>query len=151
MCIIKILLKKIVKMKIVKPMLSNTIRNISIENSVIKINDNNELNLEFSIQKIQKIYLKAHKSNFYLIYWSTIILLSSIIFLLFSFKIVIGFIIISLFLMLITKFALNKKKYSLYIKLSDNTKIYSIHFPTKRKEEILNIIWKIRKHQFEMN
>ena len=54
-----------------------------------------------------------------------------------------------MFSMLITKLSLNKKKYFLYIKLADTNSIYTIQFPTKKKEEIINVIWEIRKQQFE--
>ena len=138
-------------MNIKKSIQSNKIIDISIENSIVKIKDNNERKKEFSITEIQKIYLKAHKSNLYLIYCSLISILTILIIPLISFEQIIEFLTILIFTIVIIKFSLNQKKYFLYIKSSDNNNIYSIRFNTKKKDEILNIIWQIRKSQFEIN
>lgn len=136
-------------MNIKKSIQSNKIIDISIENSIVKIKDNNAKKNEFSIIEIQKIYLKAHKSNIYLIYYSLIVLLTALIIPLISFEMIIGFLTIFIITIVLVEFSLNQKKYFLYIKLSDNNNIYSIRFNTKKKDEILNIIWQIRKCQFE--
>ena len=136
-------------MYLIKPKLSNRIKTISIENCTVKINDNNEIEKKISVEQIQKIYLKVHKQNVLLIYFCLITLISGLIVLYYSFKLLILLLATLVISMLITKFSLNKKKYFLYIKLNDTNTIYSIQFPTKKKEEILNIIWEIRKQQFE--
>ena len=136
-------------MYLTKPKLSNRIKTISIENCIVKINDNNEIEKKISVEQIQKIYLKAHKQNVFLIYFCLIALISGLIVFYYSIKLVILLIVFLITSLLITKFSLNKKKYFLYIKLNDTTNIYSIQFPTKKKEEILNVIWEIRKQQFE--
>lgn len=136
-------------MYLIKPKLSNRIKTISIENCIVKINDNNEIEKKISVEQIQKIYLKVHKQNVLLIYFCLITLISGLIVFYYSFKLLILLLATLVISMLITKFSLNKKKYFLYIKLNDTNTIYSIQFPTKKKEEILNIIWEIRKQQFE--
>ena len=136
-------------MYLIKPKLTNRMKNISIENCIVKINDNNETEKKFSIEQIQKIYLKAQKQNIFLIYFCLITLVSCLIAFYYSIKLVIPLLFIFMFSMLITKLSLNKKKYFLYIKLADTNSIYTIQFPTKKKEEIINVIWEIRKQQFE--
>ena len=136
-------------MYLTKPKLSNRIKTISIENCIVKINDNNEIEKKISVEQIQKIYLKTHKQNVFLIYLCLIALISGLIVFYYSIKLVILLIVFLITSLLITKFSLNKKKYFLYIKLNDTNNIYSIQFPTKKKEEILNVIWEIRKQQFE--
>lgn len=138
-------------MYLTKPKITNRIKNISIENCTVKINDNNEVEKKISVEQIQKIYLKAHKQNLFLIYFCLFILASGLVASYYSIKLVILLLFILIFLMLITKFSLNKKKYFLYIKLADTNSIYTIQFPTKKKEEIINVIWEIRKQQFEAN
>jgi hypothetical protein len=136
-------------MYLIKPKLSNSIKTISIENCVVKINDNHEIEKKILVEQIQKIYLKVHKQNVFLIYFCLIALISGLIVFYYTFKLLILLLITLFMSMLITKFSLNKKKYFLYIKLTDTNSIYSIQFPTKKKEEILNVIWEIRKQQFE--
>jgi hypothetical protein len=136
-------------MYLIKPKLSNRIKNISIENCNVKINDNNEIEKKFSIKQIQKIYLKTHKQNLFLIYFCLITLISVLIVFYYSIKLVILLLIVLIISMLIIKLSFNKKKYFLYIKLTDTNNIYSIQFHTKKKEEILNVIWEIRKQKFE--
>jgi hypothetical protein len=136
-------------MYLIKPKLSNSIKTISIENCVVKINDNHEIEKKILVGQIQKIYLKVHKQNVFLIYFCLIALISGLIVFYYTFKLLILLLITLFMSMLITKFSLNKKKYFLYIKLTDTNSIYSIQFPTKKKEEILNVIWEIRKQQFE--
>ncbi len=136
-------------MNIKKSIQSNKIIDISIDNSFIKIKDNFEEKNEFSITEIQKIYLKSNKSNLHLIYCGLITILTILIIPAISFKLVIGLLILFIITVLIIKFSLDQKKYSLHIKLFENNKTYSIGFTTKRKDEILNIIWQIRKCQFE--
>ena len=136
-------------MYLTKPKLSNRIKTISIENCIVKINDNNEIEKKISVEQIQKRYLKTHKQNVFLIYFCLIALISGLIVFYYSIKLVILLIVFLITSLLITKFSLNKKKYFLYIKLNDTNNIYSIQFPTKKKEEILNVIWEIRKQQFE--
>jgi hypothetical protein len=136
-------------MYLTKPKLSNRIKTISIENCIVKINDNNEIEKKISVEQIQKIYLKTHKQNVFLIYFCLIALISGLIVFYYSIKLVILLIVFLITSLLITKFSINKKKYFLYIKLTDTNSIYSIQFPTKKKEEILNVIWEIRKQQFE--
>ena len=136
-------------MYLIKPKLSNRIKTISIENCIVKINDNNEIEKKFSVGQIQKIYLKVHKQNVFLIYFCLIALISGLIVFYYSFKLLILLLATLVIAILITRFSLNKKKYFLYIKLNDTNTIYSIQFPTKKKEEILNVIWEIRKQQFE--
>ena len=136
-------------MYLIKPNLSNSIKTISIENCVVKINDNDEIEKKILVGQIQKIYLKVHKQNVFLIYFCLIALISGLIVFYYTFKLLILLLITLFMSMLITKFSLNKKKYFLYIKLTDTNSIYSIQFPTKKKEEILNVIWEIRKQQFE--
>ena len=136
-------------MYLIKPKLTNRMKNISIENCIVKINDNNETEKKFSIEQIQKIYLKAQKQNIFLIYFCLITLVSCLIAFYYSIKLVIPLLFIFMFSMLITKLSLNKKKYFLYINLAVTNSIYTIQFPTKKKEEIINVIWEIRKQQFE--
>ena len=118
-------------MYLIKPKLSNRIKDISIENCTVKINDDNEIEKRFSVEQIQKIYLKAHKQNLFLIYFCLITLVSGLIVLYYSIKFVILLLFSLIISILITKFSFNKKKYFLYIKLSDTNSIYSIQFPTK--------------------
>ena len=138
-------------MNLKKIMSFNKIKNISIEDSIVKINDTNKIENEFSVMMIQKIYLKAHKQNVYLIYFSLIVILAGIIVFYLSLKLALGLIFILIVSMFIAKISLNQKKYMLYIKSNGDKNIYSIQFNTKRKEEILNVIWEIKKQQFESN
>ena len=62
-------------MNLKKTISFNKIKNISIENSIIKINNTNETENEFSVKTIQKIYLKARKQNVHLIYVNLIALI----------------------------------------------------------------------------
>ena len=48
-------------MYLIKPKLSNRIKTISIENCIVKINDNNEIEKKISVEQIQKIY--AHSTQ----------------------------------------------------------------------------------------
>ena len=127
----------------------NKIKNISIEDSIVKINDSNEMENEFSVMMIQKIYLKAHRQNAYLIYFSLIVIIAAIVVFYVSLKLALGIALLLIVSMFTTIFSLNKKKYILYIKSNGNNTIYSIPFNTKRKEEILSVIWEIKRIQFE--
>lgn len=132
-----------------KTMSLNKIKKISIEDSIVKINDTNEIENEFSVMMIQKIYLKAHKQNLYLIYFSLITIIAAIVIFYVPLKLAFGILFLLIVTMVVAKFSLNKKKYVLYIKSNGNNNIYSIQFNTKRKEEILNVIWEIKRQQFK--
>ena len=132
-----------------KTMSLNKIKKISIEDSIVKINDTNEIENEFSVMMIQKIYLKAHKQNLYLIYFSLITIIAAIVIFYVPLKLAFGILFLLIVIMVVAKFSLNKKKYVLYIKSNGNNNIYSIQFNAKRKEEILNVIWEIKRQQFK--
>lgn len=132
-----------------KTMSLNKIKKISIEDSIVKINDTNEIENEFSVMMIQKIYLKAHKQNLYLIYFSLITIIAAIVIFYVPLKLAFGILFLLIVTMVVAKFSLNKKKYVLYIKSNGNNNIYSIQFNAKRKEEILNVIWEIKRQQFK--
>ena len=132
-----------------KTMSLNKIKKISIEDSIVKINDTNEIENEFSVMMIQKIYLKAHKQNLYLIYFSLITIIAAIVIFYVPLKLAFGILFLLIVTMVVAKFSLNKKKYVLYIKSNGNNNIYSILFNAKRKEEILNVIWEIKRQQFK--
>ena len=136
-------------MNLKKTILFNKIKNISIEDSIVKINDTNEIENKFSVMLIQKIYLKAHKQNKYLFYFILITITTAIVMFFASLKLALGIVAMFIVAMFIAKFLLNKKKYILYIKSKEKNTIYSIPFNTKRKEEILKVIWEIKKQQFE--
>ena len=138
-------------MNLIKTISFNKIKNISIENSIIKINNTNEIENEFSVKTIQKIYLKARKQNLHLIYIILIALISAIIIFYLSLILVLGMLFILIISMVITKYSLNQKKYFLCIKFIGNNNVYSIPFNIKRKDEILNVIWEIRRQLFEAN
>jgi uncharacterized membrane protein len=97
-------------MYIIKPNLSNSIKTISIENCVVKINDNHEIEKKILVVQIQKIYLKVHKQNVFLIYFCLIALISGLIVFYYTFKLIVLLLITLFMSMLITKFSLNKKK-----------------------------------------
>ena len=73
-------------MYLIKPKLSNRIKTISIENCKVKINDNHEIEKKILVVQIQKIYLKVHKQNVFLIYFCLIALISGLIVFYYSFK-----------------------------------------------------------------
>jgi hypothetical protein len=135
-------------MNLKKTISLNNIKNISIEESVIKINDTNEIENEFSVKAIQKIYLKTYKHNKYF-YFGLLTIFAAIVLIYLSVKIAIILLCILTITTIIANFSLNQKKYFLCIKLTGNNNIYSIPFKTKRKDEILNVIWEIRRQQFE--
>ena len=81
-------------MNLKKTISFNKIKNISIENSIIKINNTNEIENEFSVKTIQKIYLKARKQNLHLIYIILIALISAIIIFYLSLILVLGMLFI---------------------------------------------------------
>ena len=137
-------------MNLKKTILFNKIKNISIEDSIVKIKDTNEIENKFSVMLIQKIYLKAHKQNKYLFYFTFIAIIAAIGVFYVSLKLALGMAFLLVVAMFIAMFTLNQKKYTLYIKSNENN-IYSIPFNTKRKEEILSVIWEIKKQQFEAN
>jgi hypothetical protein len=137
-------------MNLKKTMSFNKIKNISIEDSIVKINDTNEIENEFSVKTIQKIYLKAYKHNKY-IYCGLITIFAAIVFIYLSVKIAIIVLCILIITTIIANFSLNQKKYFLCIKLKGNNNIYSIPFKTKRKDEMLNVIWEIRRRQLKAN
>ena len=136
-------------MNLKKTMPFNKIKNISINDSIVKINDSNEIENEFSVTTIQKIYLKAHKQNKYLFYLSLLALIVVIVAFQVSLKLTLGITFLLIVSIFISELSWKQKKYTLYIKLYKNNNIYSIPFNTKRKEEVLKIIWEIKRLQFE--
>ena len=129
---------------------ANRLKTISIENSVLKIRDRFNEEKEFPIKLITKIFLKGKKPNYYAAIVCALVsgLLFTVPFFLYDLKVATLLFVISL--LIASKFIINRKNYSLFIKFSENN-IYAIKFQTDKREEILSVIWEIRKRQFLNN
>lgn len=129
---------------------ANRIKTISIENSTLKICDRFNEEKEFPIKRINKIFLKGKKTNQYAALLGALIsgLLFTVPFFLYNIEIATLLFVLSL--LLVSRFVFKKKIYSLFIKFSEDN-MYAIKFNTNKKEEILSVIWEIRKRQFLNN
>jgi hypothetical protein len=129
---------------------ANRLKTIVIENSTLKICDRFNEEKEFPIKRINKIFLKGKKPNFYAAIMGSLIcgLLFTVPFFLYDIEIATFIFVISL--LLVSRLVFKRKIYSLFIKFSED-KIYAIKFQTEKKEEIISVIWEIRKRQFLNN
>jgi hypothetical protein len=129
---------------------ANRLKTIIIENSTLKICDRFDEKKEFPIKRINKIFLKGKKPNFHTAIMISIIsgILFTVPFFLYEIEIATFLFVVSLFL--VSKLVFKRKNYNLFIKFSED-KIYAIKFQTDKKEEILSVIWEIRKRQFLNN
>lgn len=129
---------------------ANRLKTIAIENATLKICDCYNEEKQFPIKRIDKIFLKGEKPNFHAAIMISIIsgILFTVPFFLYEIEIATFLFVISLFL--VSRLVFKRKIYNLFIKFSEE-KIYAIKFQTDKKEEILSVIWEIRKRQFLNN
>lgn len=127
------------------------IKDIAIDNSFIKIKDSNNTKKEFLIESLGKVFLKSRSQNRYLLYFLTFVILDALFGYFVSSILAVSFFIVLIIFLYISKFSLIQKIFFLHIQNKSENSDYAISFKSNRKQEMLDVIWEIRKRQFKLN
>lgn len=127
------------------------IKDIAIDNLFIKIKDSDNTKKEFLIESLGKVFLKSRSQNRYLLYFLTFVILVALFGYFVSSILAVSFFIILIIFLYISKFSLIQKIFFLHIQNKSENSDYAISFKSNRKQEMLDVIWEIRKRQFKLN
>ena len=121
----------------------NKITSVQLNSLSLKIEHKFGENTEIPLESINKVYLNAIKTAFYI--WVLCFIIAAFVSIIVSVLIntIIAFFVFILLLFFIIKTLLNRNTYNLWVEFKDK-QIYSITIPSKMKEEIKSLIWDIR-------